>query len=80
MNNTKPTQADRVIRYMEEHGNITSLDAIMDLGVMRLASRISEIRLVRNIPVYSKFITVKNRFGENCQVKAYSLKKEEEAC
>jgi len=30
--NTKPTQSERVKRYMEDFGSITQLDAIRDLG------------------------------------------------
>jgi hypothetical protein len=69
--NKKPTQVDRVLAYLDEHGSITQLDALMDLGVMRLASRISEIIHDRGIEIQKEFVTVKNRFGENCQIVAY---------
>ena len=35
----KTTQAQRVLDYIDEFGSITQLDALKDLGVMRLASR-----------------------------------------
>ena len=38
--NTKPTQRERVKRYMEDYGSITQLEAIKDIGVMRQAAGI----------------------------------------
>ena len=34
----KLTQSERVLDYIKEFGSITQLDAIRDLGIMRLAS------------------------------------------
>lgn len=74
--NSKPTQCVRVISYMREFGSITQLEALRDLGVMRLASRISEIKKnpdIYNVRIKDKMQTVKNRYGENCSIKCYSL-------
>lgn len=72
MENSKPTQAQRVLDYIEEHGSITQFEAMNDLGIMRLASRISELKK-NGYNIVSRMITVKNRFGENCSVKQYSM-------
>ena len=69
----KVTQAERVLEYIEQFGSITQLDALKDLGVMRLASRISDLKQ-QGIPIKSDVEAVKNRFGENCYIKRYSLK------
>ena len=69
---SKATQAQRVLDYMDAFGSITQLEALNDLGVMRLASRISDLKR-QGYPIESKVETVKNRFGENCYVKRYSL-------
>ena len=74
--NSKPTQTARVLDYMEKHGSITQFEAISDLGVMRLASRISELRK-NGVPIEDKMVTVKNRFEEKCRVKQYRLRKSE---
>lgn len=37
-------QNDEIIAYIREHGSITPLDAIRDIGCLRLASRISELK------------------------------------
>lgn len=71
--NSNPTQSERIIDYMYKHGGITQFDALNELGVMRLASRISELR--RNgFEIASKMVKVQNRYGETCRVKRYSLK------
>ena len=68
----KPTQNQRILEYIEEFGSITQLDAMKDLGVMRLASRISDLKRL-GYPITSKIDTVENRYGEKCRVKRYSL-------
>ena len=70
--NTNPTQEVRVLEYMEKHGGITQLQALNELGVLRLASRISSLRK-KGYHIESKFVSVRNRYGEECRVKQYSL-------
>lgn len=69
---SKPTQNQRILDYISEFGSITQLEALQDLGVMRLASRISDLKRL-GYPITSKAETVKNRYGEKCRVKRYSL-------
>ena len=75
MSNSNPTQAQRVLDYMERHGSITQFEALNELGVMRLASRVSDLKR-QGILISSKIEPVKNRFDEVCRVKRYSLKEE----
>ena len=72
MENNNPTQAQRVLDYMKEHGSITQLEALNELGVMRLASRISNLKK-QGYTFESKFVSVRNRYGEECRVKQYRL-------
>ena len=67
----KPTQNQRILDYIEEHGSITPLDA-MSFGCMRLASRISDLKR-RGFPIISTFDTVTNRYEEKVRIKRYSL-------
>ena len=69
----KATQCERVLDYMDRFGSITQLDALKDLGVMRLASRVSDLKKM-GYPVVSKQEAVKNRFEETCYIKRYFLK------
>ena len=73
---SKATQAQRVLDYIDEFGSITQFEALKDLGVMRLASRISDLKK-QGYPITSTVETVKNRFGENCHIKRYSLREGE---
>lgn len=71
MSNTRPTQAQMVIDYIREFGSITPLDALRDLGVMRLASRISELK-AKGYKIEKKPETVLNRWGNKTTVARYS--------
>lgn len=79
------TQIEKVYNYMQEHGSITQLEALYEIGCMRLASRISELNKA-GIKVYSRFKAVKCRDGSTAYVKEYSLKEftdvthEQESC
>ena len=71
----KPTQNQRILDYINEFGSITQLEALKDLGIMRLASRISDLKRL-GYPIVSKTEKVKNRWQEPCHIKRYSLSKE----
>jgi hypothetical protein len=68
----RPTQNERIIAYINQFGSITQLEAIRDLGVMRLASRMSDLKS-KGYPVVSKRETVLNRFGEKTPIARYSF-------
>lgn len=67
---SKATQAERVLAYMREFGSITQLEALKELGVMRLASRISDLKR-QGYAIESKPEAVINRYGEKCYIKRY---------
>lgn len=66
-------QQTRIYEYMREHGGITTLDAMCDLGVTRLSSRIFDLRK-SGVEIDSERVTVKNRHGEDCSVVRYRLR------
>lgn len=68
----KPTQNQRILDYIGEFGSITQYEALRDLGVMRLASRISDLKK-QGYPITSKTVAVKNRYDEKCHIKQYSI-------
>lgn len=69
----KPTQNERIIEYIKEHGGITQLEASEFLGVQRLPSRVFDLKTL-GFPIASKYVKGKNRFGEPCHYKMYFLK------
>ena len=68
----KVKQTERVLSYMEEVGSITQLDALRDLGVMRLASRIADLKRL-GYPIEAKTESVETRYGKT-SIKRYSLR------
>ena len=68
----KITQCDRIIEYMKKHGSITQLEAYLDIGCWRLASRISDLKN-QGYPIKREMATVNNRYGEKVLIARYSL-------
>ena len=72
MSNSNPTQNERILDYIAENGSITQLEALQELGVMRLASRISDLKR-KGYNIISKTETVKNRYGKSVSYAKYSF-------
>lgn len=70
-------QEKRVLQYLFDFGSITSLEAMRDLGVMRLASRICDLRH-KGIPIQKRTESTVNRYGERCVIVRYFIKQESE--
>ena len=68
----KMTQCDKIVAYMKKHGGITQLEAYLDIGCWRLASRISDLKQ-RGYVIRTETVKVKNRDGENVPIAKYSL-------
>ena len=66
------TQCEQVIRHMEESGSITSLEAMQEYGIMRLASRITDLKKA-GIPIQRDMVSQKNRYGEMVTFARYSI-------
>lgn len=64
------TQCERILKYMEDFGSISSYQAMVDLGVGRLASRIHDLRCM-GIEIADETRTAKNRYGETTHFKVY---------
>ena len=69
---SKITQRELIVEYINEFGSITPLEAIRDLGVYRLASRISDMKKM-DFPVISEWEEVPNRRGGKSRIKRYRL-------
>lgn len=64
------TQIDRIARHIEDYGRITSLEAVNEYGIMRLASRVNDMRRL-GYPIVSSTETGKNRYGEPTRYSRY---------
>lgn len=71
----KSTQCEKVLEYMRQFGSITQLEALHDIGCMRLASRISDLR-AQGYPIGRRIRTSKNRYGDTVSFAEYYLLEE----
>lgn len=67
----KFTMKDRIIKYLEDYGSITSWEAIQELGCTRLSEYIRQLRLEYDIE--DKWLLRRNRYGEPVKYKQYIL-------
>lgn len=66
------TQNEAVLKHLKTEGSITSMEAFEKYGITRLSARISNLREM-GVPIVTKFITVKNRYGGKTSFAEYRL-------
>lgn len=64
------TQCERVLKYMDDFGTISTMQAFSDLGVTRLASRIHDLKQM-GYDIESETRYSKNRYGEKTHYSVY---------
>ena len=68
----KVTQGAKILKYMQEYGSITPVEAFRDLGVMRLGARIYDLEQ-KGVRIIHERETSKNRMGEKVSYSRYRL-------
>ena len=66
-------QREKILQFIDEHGSITALTAMRSLGIMRLASRINEIR-ESGVDIVSVYVSTTNRYNEPTRYVRYMRK------
>lgn len=66
-------QTERILRHLQTFGAITSLEAIQDYGILRLASRISELKK-EGLPIQREMVSGHNRYGEATSFARYRIR------
>lgn len=66
------TQCEQILAYMEEKGSITAWDAAYNLGVFRLAARISDLK-ADGYKIKTDTVKKKDGRGEYKTFARYSL-------
>ena len=66
------SQCDRILRHLKDFGSITSMEAMNEYGIMRLASRINDLRS-HGVRIKSETVAAKNRYGETTHFAVYRL-------
>ena len=67
------TQRDEVLSYMEANGSIDPLTALNELGVMRLAAVVCDLKKA-GFPIEAKTVYRTNARGQRKHWAEYSLK------
>ena len=76
-NKMRMTQQQRILKYIEDFGSITTLEGFTELGISKLTTRISEIR-ASGVKILDKTESSKNRWGEITHYKRYFFEKNEQ--
>lgn len=66
------TQREQIYDYIERFGSITPMEAFADLGITKLATRVSEMR-ADGIIIEGEYLTSKNRFGKTVRYMKYTI-------
>jgi hypothetical protein len=67
----KITQCEMIEEYINEYGSISALEALRDLGVYRLASRIADLKK-QGHKIESEMVSVATRNGGRTHIARYS--------
>ena len=71
------TQCELILRYLQEHGKITTYESYSKLFITRLPSRIYDLKQ-KGYKFEERWITKQNKYGRRCQFKEYRLVRKEE--
>jgi len=66
------TQTERILRHLTDYGSITSMEAMADYGIMRLASRVNDLRKA-GTPIITECVEGVNRYGEKTRYARYRM-------
>lgn len=67
------TQEEKVIEHIRNNGSITAKEAMDEYGIMRLASRIANLKKKHQIPIVKDMVAGKNRYGEVTHFARYRM-------
>lgn len=74
----KMNQSAKIARHLDRYGSITAVEAMQEYGIMRLASRISDLRK-RGMRIDRDMVRGQNRFGEKTSYARYFIPRNENA-
>lgn len=66
------TQTEELHEYLKSHDGVTQMSALRNLGIMRLASRISDLRK-QGVGIKKEMVKVRAKNGRVAMVARYSL-------
>lgn len=66
------TQREAILNYIDKFGSITPMEAFADLGITKLATRVSEMKK-DGIILKHEVVKSKNRYGNTVHYMKYSF-------
>lgn len=72
----RPSQCKMILRYMQDFGAITPIDAIREFSCLRLGARIWDLKHAGH-NIKSELVASKNVYGQTVRYSRYSLITEE---
>lgn len=66
------TQREAILKYIKDFGSITPMEAFADLGITKLATRISEMR-ADGMDFKIETVRSKNKYGKSIYYAKYSF-------
>lgn len=72
----KLSQCEKILKHLQHYGAISPIDAMQEYGIMRLASRINDLKR-RGHKIISFTEKSKNRNGETVRYSVYVLAEKE---
>lgn len=65
-------QREQIYDYIVVFGSITPMDAFADLGITKLATRVSEMR-AEGVDIIGEWESKKNRYGKTIRYMRYRI-------
>lgn len=65
------TQCEQVLKYIQDNGGITSMQAFAELGITRLSGRIFDLRQ-SGVKIQRTMVSTINRYGESTRYALYT--------
>lgn len=65
-------QSDMILRHLKDYGSITQGEAFQEYGIMRLASRVNDLRKDGH-NIVTEVVTGRNRYGERTRWARYRM-------
>ena len=72
------TQKEAVLQYIKDFGSITPIQAFADLGITKLATVVSDLRLKDGVEIKKESVKVDTRYEKGTIIKRYSFPSEKE--
>lgn len=67
------SQCYKVLKYILQHGSITSLECVLELRITRLSARIYDLRNKYGVPIETESVVKKHEDGTYVRYGKYTL-------